>query len=360
MPRGSGVNFQNAILSAAMAAQLARAPGGRGRPKSIGPRLPGGAFHSKNAAKVLARAANRRPQRKRNPMVPSPVKSAQGGLPSFSSWGAKHKPSKRVLAMKRVGAPNFRVSNFGFQLQSVEGFQAATNFAYAGIDFLRDIQAQVPNTTAPAVAQFVLESFRGEFLMTNSSLATQYVDIYDIVRKRDTQAAGGPNAVWPTLDPVNAWKYGVSDQSTAPPDLTAYENINSKPTDSRLFNDYFKIAKRTRIGLVAGATHRHLVTMISNKLIDTELLNKAQGDLAGLTTYTMVVINGQPASISSESGAVVTTAKTALDIVWATRCKYTFVVDNKVLWSVQDNLSSLKGEKITQPSLGAFVDNDVF
>lgn len=278
----------------------------------------------------------------------------------MSKWIMSRLPSKRVLAMKRVGAPNTYVTNYGTYTKNQEGYQNASVFGHANIDFLRLIKSKVPNTTAPQVAQFVLESFTSEFLMTNSSLATQYIDIYDIVRKRDAQYAVGNPADAPTLDPVNAWKYGVSDQIPSSPDLQAFQNVNSLPTDSRLFNDYFKVVKRTHIGLVAGATHRHHVVMKLNKLIDTEVLNKAYGDLAGYTTYTLVVINGQPTSIPTEEGTpVVTTAQTQLDIVYAIRAKYTYVLDNQVAWYVQDNLSSLTGEQITQPSLGKFVTNQV-
>ena len=209
----------------------------------------------------------------------------------------------------------------------------------------------------------MLEASTSEFLVTNSSLATQYVDIYDIVRKRDTQysdvSGGVPNN--PTLDPVNAWKWGVSDQIiSAGDDLTAWQNVTSLPTDSRLFNNYFRVVKRTRVGLVAGATHRHRVHMGCNQLLDKETLNRAYGDLRGITTYTMMVINGQPTSIPSVEGdPTVTTAQTQLDVVYSIRAKYTWVADNTVTWYVTDNLSSLTGEQITQPSLGKFVTNQI-
>lgn len=315
---------------------------------------------SSRARRAVATASRTMLRRKQKfTMAPRRPLPAVGGLPSFSKWITTRKPSKRVLAMKRVGAPNFYVTNFGSFIKNQEGFQAATDYGHANIDLLRLIKSKVPNTSAPQVTQFVLESFTSEFLMTNSSLATQYIDIYDVIRKRDTQYAAGDLAQNPTIDPHNAWKYGVSDQSAAPPDLAAYQNINSLPTDSRLFNDYFKVVKRTHIGLVAGATHRHHVVHKMNKLIDTEVLNKAYGDLAGYTTYTLVVINGQPTSVPTETDPVVTTAQTQLDIVYSIRAKYTWVSDNQISWYVTDNLSSLTGEQITQPSLGKFVTNEV-
>lgn len=292
--------------------------------------------------------------RKRSVMRRSMAAPAQGGLPSFSKWISSRPPSKRVLAMKRVGAPNQYIYNGATQIVNAEGFQASVNFPFQSLDLLKQIAVLVPGSGNSQPFQYVLESTTAELLMTNSSLATQYVDIYDIVRKRDQ---GNTDA---TKSPWHAWQYGVSDQTATAPDLTAFNNINSLPTDSRLFNDYFRVIKRTHIGLVAGGTHRHHVTLKCNKLIDSEVLNRASGDLAGIAVYTLLVINGQPASILQESGpAIVTTATTALDVVQAIRMKYTFVVDNRVAWTVSDNLSTLVGEQITQPSLGAFVTNTV-
>lgn len=287
------------------------------------------------------------------------VRGSLGGLPSMSQFALSRAPSKRVLAMKRVAVPNYFINSAASQTVNAEGYQNACVWRHQSHDTLSQILAKIPNNTPPQVVKFVVQSCVIELLMTNSSLATQYVDIYDIVRKRDAGYGVNPNDD-PTDDPLVAWKQGVSDQSPAPPDMTAWQNVMSKPTDSQLFNTYFKIVKKARVGLVAGATHRHRVNINSNLLVDSELIRRCNGDMAGITCYTVCVINGQPASIKDESGAVVTTATTALDVVWSSRIKYTWVADNQILWSVNDGLSSLVGEQITQPSLGAFVPNAIY
>lgn len=175
------------------------------------------------------------------------VRSSMGGLPSMSQFVLNNKPSKRVAMAKKLGAPNIWITNYGKQIYNQEGFQEALAFTFGGLTDLQTIATKVPDTTQ-VVRQFYLQSIVGELMMTNSSLATQYVDIYDIVRKRDVGKGQG------TSDPFNAWKYGVSDQDPAGPNLTDYQIITSKPTDSRLMNDWFKIVKKSRVGLVAGAT----------------------------------------------------------------------------------------------------------
>ena len=238
------------------------------------------------------------------------VKGQIGGLPSFSRFKLYNQPSSRVKIAKKIGAPNIWITNNPFQIVNAEGFQNAGVCHWGSLVDMITIGTKVPDATLK-VRQFYLESVTGEMLMSNSSLATQYVDIYDIVRKRDCGLA--PGGVLVTGDPIMSWKYGVSDQDPAGPNLTDYQAVTSKPTDSRLFNDYFTVVQKSRVGLAAGATHRHRVNYAINKVIDTELLNRANGDLAGYTVYTMVVINGQPASVKDASGAVVTTATTALD-----------------------------------------------
>lgn len=294
-------------------------------------------------------------QRRKQNIKKTMVRASQGGLPSFSKFQLINKPNKYVLAQKRVSAPNYWLQNAATQIVNAEGFQNANLYVWDSTTQLGNILGYVPGVSgAPSIPKrYHLESVVGELLMTNSSLATQYVDIYDIVRKRDTG-----NATY-TDNPLDAWRYGVSDQTVTSPDLEAWKNVMSLPTDSKLFNDYFRVIKRNHIGLVAGATHRHSVILKPNKIIDSELIRRSNGDLAGYAVYCLVVINGQPASISDEAGAIVTTAKTALDVVYSGRFKYSFVNDNTNLWTVNDNLSTLTGEVITQPSLGAFVSNSI-
>lgn len=310
------------------------------------------------AASKIQTAFRRRKQRKSNPMRRRVVKSQQGGVGSFSKFLLAKRPSSRVRAMKKVSTANYFIQNAGQKILANEGFQGLHSFSYSSQGTLEAILSKVPNTIdAPQnggsqVRKYLLEQVTGEYLITNSTTSTAYVDIYDIVRKRD-EGAPEKNGFRPTASPTNAWAQGVLDEnggSTPDVELT----INSLPTDSQLFKDYFKVVKRSHIAMQQGATHRHMVKLHPNQLVDSSLLDRSTGDLAGLTVYTMIVCYGQPISSSDpESGAsATTTSMISLDIVHAARYKYTWVADQSVNFYYDNQLVSLVQENIINVGSG--------
>lgn len=301
-------------------------------------------------------------EKKRNPMRRRVIQSKAGGAGSFSRFVLNGRPNARARAMKKVGAANYQVENVGTHIACLEGFQNAQTFAFNNLAVLKTIASHVPNSmdipdpgwSTSQVKQYLLESCTGEYLITNSTNATVYVDIYDIIRKRDT---GKPDAQSPgynpTSNPQNAWGQGVLDENGGG-NVDAWKNINSIPTDSRLFKDYFAVKKRSHIALQVGATHRHMVRLTPNRLIDTAVLDNVTGDMAGLAVYTMIAFYGQPvSSVDKESGAsATTTAHCALDIVYAGRYKYTWVADQTNTFYYNDNLVSLPVEEIFNTASG--------
>lgn len=294
-------------------------------------------------------------RKKRNPMRRKVVRGAIGGQATFSRLRLVNKPSPRVKAMKKVGAPNYYVSNEAAQLEVLEGFQEAGAWSFQNTNDLQKIALNIPGGgAAPVPRQFVLESTTAEYMITNSTLATMYVDVYDVIRKRDADSDEPA-----TLNPREAWVIGEDNQYGVPGSLV-YKNINSLPSDSRLLKDYFKIVQRSHISLAQGATHKHHVALKANKLIDTNLLDSKEPteDLAGLSVYTMIVCYGQPSSIKVEGApTVVTTASGAIDIVKCVRYKYTWIQDTATNYYFTDNLSTLTGEVVVSAGAGQIVPN---
>lgn len=336
------------------------------------------ATRSRTASRTMTMTKN-----KRNPMARKIVRGNVGGVPSFSSYSASRPINAKVSAMKHVGASNYYVTNQARQLVVAEGYQNAISFPHQSWSDIQSISALAvpsgqPSTYTSAsvyTKQFVLESLKSEFLMTNSTLATCYVDIYDVVRKRDAQTGAGrvvpspsapssgqdliPNA---TQKPEDSWLLGSSIEAGYPVTVQnpqPSQMVGALPTDSLLFKDYFKVVQRSHIALSQGATHRHTINLKSNHLVDQFLLSgDYQNDIAGLTMYTMIVCYGQPASISGgDSAPVVTTAKVALDIVVGYRYKYTWISDSTVSFTSSDNLSSLTGEQVVSIGAGQIVAN---
>lgn len=293
-------------------------------------------------------------RRRKNPMIRKIVKGTLGGRPSFSKWSTGKKASPRVSAMKKVGAPNYYVTNSSAQIKIAEGFQNAQSMSFQGLTDLKQIRSYAfgtPSVPQPT-RQFLLESSTCEYLITNSTLATMYVDIYDVVRKRNQTGV----APYQTSTPDQAWAAGVYDESSG--DTTGWQVPNSLPTDSRLFKDFFKVVQRNHIALGQGDTHRHHLKLNSNDLLDDALLNAADGDLAGISVYTMIVAYGQPSSVEDETGAtLVTTAGGAIDVIATKRYKYTYVQDSTSNFYAVDNLSTLVGEKIVSRGAGVIVPN---
>lgn len=341
--RGATLRRRRMPIRASVPGVLARAPGTR---TYIAGRRAAG---SKTATKLL------RYRKRKNPMARKLVKGAQGGQASFSQWMAVNRPSPKVKTMKRVAASNFYVTNEAAQLVVNEGFQSIGAWSFQSTADLKSIALNVPGGGAGITPRnFVMESCTGEYLITNSTLATMYIDIYDVVRRRDADL----NTSSASQNPATAWKIGVDNESAAP-GSSNYKNINSLPTDSTLLKDYFKIVQRSHIGLAQGATHRHRVLLKSNKLLNTNLLDtkETEEDLAGYSVYTMIVAYGQPASIVNEFGTTVTTASGAIDVVKCVRYKYVWVSDTANNFYFTDNLSSLTGEQIVSAGAGQIVPN---
>lgn len=313
--------------------------------------------------RVASKPQSRRPsyamtttQRKKQGLVR--IKPLGAGVTTNSYFRLRSRPSAKARAMKKVGAPNVYLSNSGLSFQCVEGFQASSQHSWCNIADLNTIRGFVPGSgTLPVPGsvipnQYILESMIGEVVYTNASTATCELELYDIVRKRDAHATGTA-----TQSPINAWEQGMinAEQTGA----TSPQNfLKSTPFDSKLFQDWFKVVKRTRIQLTQGATHRHSVNLSPNRLVDEELLAYTGADVAGLTVYTMCRVYGQPASILNDPlPPDVTTAAIRIDAVQSVRYKYTWVADTVHNVFVTDNLTSHAGEQVLSIGKGEFIPN---
>ena len=317
------------------------------------------------------------------------VPTAQGGATSASRCVVLHKKKKMTTAslMRRIGAPNFYVRQLGQQFVAQQGFQNANAFSWNSLQDLNTMLNTVPDNIAAPLQnlfktnRYELSSMTGEMLLTNSSLATAYVEIYDIVCKKNDSGNFGsvPNNPLALNDPVNAWFQGVADLTQTPTNpFPNWQIIKSLPYDSQLFNTYFKVVKRHHIGMPQGSTHRHTVNLDVGKILDGEYIQSMgqqnqqsatsaaatlQRNLAGITMWSMVVAYGQPASTPitepTPQATVVTTARVAIDVVQSLRYKYTWIQDTTRSGLFTDNLSSLPGEQVVSIGAGQIVPNNI-
>lgn len=330
---------------------------GRSRLMSTPAKMRGAARRLRNLKRGTTRSRIVTSLGRRNPMKPTWVRGQQGGLASFSKLQLSKPPSARVKTIQRASNVANYLVNSAYSVLCDEGFQ---NFG-CGSTFnnqdLVQIQKKIPsNSVVPAPKkvpfQYVISRIHTEYLMTNNTKGTIYCDVYDIVRKRDANASDASNG---TVDPCKAWSQGVYNQDTMGTlvnDLSGALVVQTLPTDSRIFKDWFKVVKRHKLGLLPGATHRHQVLLRPNKLIDSNLLSGIDGDMAGCTVYTMFVVTGQPAVVYDGEDRLITTANGALDIVQSNRYAYHWVSNNEQSYFINDNLVTFGSEQIVQPFSG--------
>lgn len=319
-----------------------------------------GRMASRSAASARTASALRYAQRRREPRSERIIKGAQGGPSTTSKYDIVKPSNKIVETIKRASAPQLFITNNAYQVIATQGFQELTTITWQSALDLKQMRNKVQFTENPtggtATVRYVLDSSLCELLITNSTLATAFVEIYDIARKRDASFTAFPG----TSDPGNAWKYGVlAEEPFGSPNT--YNDLTSSPFDSLLFKEWFKVLNKTRVEMAQGALHRHHVNIQCNKIIDGAVLSNVDGDPADYVYYTMVVFKGQPASVVPEGGgsADVTTAKIALDIVHSQRYKFFYSAAAPSVHYTLDNLQSLSGEQVISAGAGTIVPNSI-
>lgn len=285
-----------------------------------------------------------------------------GGVATNSRFALARRPNRQVQTMKRIGAPSYYNTNGANQIVAQEGFQEASVVAWQGFEDLSYMLNLVPIQGGSTVGfqapkRYILEETVGELMFTNSSLATCFLEIFDVVRKRDNFRADNiQNQA--TANPLLSWRQGIQDNQVT--GTNDYHDLKTSPTDSRIFRDWFKIVRKTRVELRQGALHRHSVLLKPNRVVDSEMINYVGGDAAGFSTYTLFRVYGQPASVINPEGpSIVTTAQIALDYVSSVKYKFSWVSDTTQNQYIVDNLQSLKGEQVVSMGAGQIVPNAI-
>ena len=292
----------------------------------------------RRAKKVMKkRAPAKRSVRSRRPMRPRrAVRSGAiaqrikhlGGQLSFSGAKHFHRADAQVRALERVGTVNNVVNQFAYTLTSPSGLQV--NYAFSMFDGaqLRQLLQFVPSSQPK---RCVVEGLTNEYTFQNFTNSPLELEIYDIALKRDVYTGydftTAVDTYIPATNPQSYWNQGMNSQSGAPTTSAGSAVVGTQPTDSQLFKDWFRITKRTSIMLPISGCHRHLVSIKTNRIVDT-LLAGAPESVAGLrefTKYVLVNVKGLPVWNSVSANATVGACQ--LGIVAVQRLKYTFVQD---------------------------------
>jgi len=199
----------------------------------------------------------------------------------------------------------------------------------------------------PLPTHFTVKSINAEVSFVNPSSLPMIYDVYDIVARKDVpNSATLPSPALDVTNPIGAWHTGLLVQS-----LTinggggspiAFENeLGSRPIDSQLFNDYFRILKHTPIVLPQAATHIHKVNVTSNRVFDRNEIALAQNYLNGLantTQYTIVICRGSVGMETSSGLSATTTLPPMLRYVTVERYTYSYLQASGSSWQFKDSV----------------------
>ena len=244
----------------------------------------------------------------------SKVIQGRAGQVTFSSASHYQKRNHQSALIKDLSAPSMFSGSNGATFNCLAGTQSSVSFANIGVAQMSALlQFAATSSVGTSLqtrgaARSVILGATNEYLVCNSTETSATVDIYDITLKRDLQTqwealVNGQTYV-SAANPESYWDNGLLIQQTqiTPPAIAFKDILNTVPTDSQLFNNYFKITKKSKINLCPGATHKHLVKIATNRLVDQLLPNVNMSGTLGFTTYTMFVVSGQPVYVTEGVG----------------------------------------------------------
>lgn len=167
------------------------------------------------------------------------------------------------------------------------------------------------------------------------------------------------------MSPIVAWGLGAlpgSSQSTSATGFTDANlwkdtdvtptNLGASPTNSDMFNRFFKVVRRSNLTLPIGGQHKHVVNLSPNRLFKQSEMAESS-TFANVSVFTLIVHQGVPV-VGCNTGGIplVTTSSSQLSFVQTLRYKWTFTQDAQVNTYVANYLpSSAREYQSIQPSL---------
>lgn len=291
---------------------------------------------TKATRKAYVKSKGKQATRTHNTLI-----QGRAGQVSFTKSSHKHYASADVKQAKQIGAPSL-ISRSTYNSMAVKSGTQNTlvsqNFTYQDMSELLNTVITGAFVAGQGPARAVVKGLVEEYILTNATNAGVEVDIYDIVCKRDIPfnltfnansyiygAVPSPDAYWATG--LNA-QQNLNPGTGMLPDPQPFQMLTTKPTDSHLFNDYFRITKKCRVMMAAGASHKHLLNISVNKYIDQYLTNAQTAGLKGYSTYTMFVVAGMPLQVVGGDSTYISTSSVAINMVRSQRIKYVWVADS--------------------------------
>jgi hypothetical protein len=248
----------------------------------------------------------------------------------------------------------------GYDGSGVAGIGSAGIFNVYDIEKIRTNIGTIQTTTTVGVNnanQWAIPSAVIEYQLSNSTNANIIVWLYDIVPRR-TMYSSDTNIVIP----MAAWTQGMQVTTGTGGGSTIAFNIGSRPFESKLFCESYKVKKVTKLVLSPGVLHRHIVRSSQRRWwSDAQYFNTftvgvpatTASWIGKRTVLTMAVIQGSPGhSQGFPDSARVSTAPAAIDVI--TRKSYTWMYSasaaKKIIWI--DTVPAANNDLETIPEAG--------
>lgn len=262
------------------------------------------------------------------------------GLASYSLFKASHSLAPALRTETKLTASNYELVQATQFFSCTDGIQNFTSFgtwqagAIGGASDLDLIRSNIISSGTYKTAQWLAQSSIGHLKLTNLSNTLTKVTLLDIACRRDS-----------SISPESAWSSGMVDQGALSANV-----IGTYPQMSSLFNQFFKIVRRSTFLLGPGFVHDHKVTLCPNKKVHNELLAGGSTNLAGFTFFTMLIAEGMPRA--GVAHANVSTSAVQLAVLFTKTLKYTWLSDSTNSVYGTNTLNTANGV-LTNPLTGA-------
>lgn len=238
--------------------------------------------------------------------------------------------------------PSHWVINAGQQITCAQAVQAITSFPVATCADLAVMATDVKVGTTSIAVSFLLEKVKQTISFTNSSTYQGIFTLYDCELRRDVYTGTNP------VTPQAAWINGIVDELAA----GAATNVGNKPYMSDLFNQFYKVIKTTNVELQPGANHVHTTIHKVNKKIHNEVVANVTTGMAGVTTFTMMVLASGPAH-DSTTKTFVSLPGIGIDCVNTIAYDYKQLLNNTTFYKKTNNLTTFAvGPEVINEELG--------
>lgn len=256
------------------------------------------------------------------------------------------KPDSRARYIKAVSAPSTYNKLSQYSLSGgVSGLQAIYTSYIAPQSDLKLIADSLQNylysgsasigTAVNPPARFLLQDVHHVYDFANRSSAPCTLKLYVVAAKRDTwysattpmiyNSPNGLNVTW-NGEPDDAFRAGIQAQSDpfeSTPGNDDWLNPGMVPTQSSIFNQYFKIEKEIEVELATGGVHQLDLHAHYDKMCDASVYaNTPLVGVRGITRFLMATAIGSPVVLAGEPNTM-TTSQVSVGVILTKKYRYT-------------------------------------